>query len=81
MGKIKGKIIVNFLAIIAYIIVKIFIKDVKKVLRITVSFKNTTKDIKLYTTVKAMEEQSEFIKVAIEYYLNHFKKEKENGSI
>ena len=43
--------------------------------RITVSFKQTTRDMKLYTLVKNMEEQSDFIKDAIEFYL----KEKEKA--
>ncbi|WP_164968022.1 hypothetical protein [Clostridium tetani] len=38
--------------------------------RITVSFKNTTKDIKLYTYIKSQEEQSVFIKKAVEHYIN-----------
>lgn len=46
-------------------------------LRITVSFKQTTRDMRLYTTVNAMEEKSDFIKDAIEFYLEHQEKEKE----
>lgn len=45
---------------------------------ITVSFKQTTKDIKLFTTVNSLEEKSVFIKDAIEFYLKHLEKEKEN---
>jgi len=37
--------------------------------RITVSFKKTKRDLKLFTEVKNMEEQSDFIKDAIEFYL------------
>lgn len=37
--------------------------------RITVSFKQTTRDMKLFTIVKNLEEQSDFIKDAIEFYL------------
>ncbi|EJO5349399.1 hypothetical protein NRP93_003577 [Clostridium botulinum] len=40
-------------------------------LRITVSFKQTTKDIKLYKTVKKQEEQSEFVKKAIDFYIKY----------
>lgn len=43
-------------------------------LRITVSFKQTTRDIKLYTTVNAMEEKSDFIKDAIDFYLKYLEK-------
>lgn len=42
-------------------------------LRITVSFKQTTRDIKLYTTVNAMEEKSDFVQDAIEFYLEYLK--------
>lgn len=42
--------------------------------RITVSFKKTTRDLNLFKEVKNMEEQSDFIKDAIEFYL----KNKEN---
>lgn len=42
--------------------------------RITVSFKKTKRDLKLFTEVKNKEEQSDFIKDAIEFYL----KNKEN---
>lgn len=40
-------------------------------LRITVSFKQTTRDLKLYTAIKSQEEQSEFIKKAVEFYLKN----------
>lgn len=39
--------------------------------RIPISFKNTSKDLKLYTYVKGLEEQSEFVKKAIEYYIKY----------
>ena len=38
-------------------------------LRINLSFKNTTKDIKLYTLINSKEEKSDFIKSCIEFYL------------
>ncbi|WP_460284980.1 hypothetical protein [Clostridium botulinum] len=38
-------------------------------LRIGVSFKQTTRDLKLYTYVKSLEEKSDFIKDAIEHYV------------
>lgn len=50
----------------------------KVLLRITVSFKQTTRDMKLYTTVNAMEEKSDFIKDAIEFYLEHLEENKKN---
>ena len=40
-------------------------------LRVTVSFKKTTRDLKLYTYVKGLEEKSDFIKDAIEFYLKN----------
>lgn len=40
-------------------------------MKITVSFKNTTKDTKLFTIVDNMEEKSEFIKQALYFYLKH----------
>ena len=36
---------------------------------IQVSFKKTTRDIKLYAHICSLEEKSDFIKDAIEYYL------------
>ena len=44
--------------------------------RITVSFKNVSRDMKLFTEVKNMEEQSDFIKDAIEFYLKYLEKNK-----
>ena len=46
--------------------------------RITVSFKNTSRDMKLFTEVKNMEEQSDFIKDAIEFYLKYLENKKEH---
>ncbi|ADK13153.1 MULTISPECIES: hypothetical protein [Clostridium] len=50
-------------------------------LRITVSFKQTSRDLKLYTTVNSLEEKSDFIKDALEHYLKYLEvtKSKENG--
>lgn len=36
---------------------------------INVSFKNTKKELALYNVVKRQEEQSEFVKKTIEFYL------------
>ena len=44
-------------------------KGAQMVLRINVSFKQTSHDMKLYTEVKSKEEQSEFVKTCIEFYL------------
>ncbi|HID0769594.1 TPA: hypothetical protein ACXC99_003691 [Clostridium botulinum] len=44
--------------------------------KINVSFKQTTKDMKLYTFVKSQEEQSEFIKIALDFYIKYL----ENGN-
>ncbi|WP_163249312.1 hypothetical protein [Clostridium niameyense] len=43
--------------------------------KVNLSFKQTSKDIKLYTTVKSQEEQSEFIKKALEFYIRHLEKQ------
>ncbi len=43
--------------------------------KITVSFKNTTKDMKIYVTVNSQEEKSDFIKKALEYYIKYLDKE------
>lgn len=45
--------------------------------RVVVSFKQTTKDMQLYLKVKNMEEQSAFIKQAIEFYLEYLEKKKD----
>jgi len=52
-----------------YIVIKAVEKELKGLTRITVSFKQTTRDMKLYTMVKNLEEQSDFIKNAIENYI------------
>lgn len=54
-------------------------KKVEEVMvnKITVSFKNTTKDMKLFVTVNSQEEKSDFIKKALEYYIKCL--DKENG--
>jgi len=44
--------------------------------RITVSFKNTSRDMKLFTEVKNMEEQSDFIKDALVFYVKWLKENK-----
>ena len=43
--------------------------------KITVSFKSTTKDMKLFVTVNSQEEKSDFIKKALEYYIKQLEKE------
>jgi len=53
---------------LTYIICIEVIKEVQIVARITVSFKNTTKDMQLYTLIKNMEEQSDYIKTALTFY-------------
>ncbi|WP_434283946.1 hypothetical protein [Clostridium botulinum] len=46
--------------------------------KVNVLFKQTSKDMKLYTTVKGQGEQSEFVKRALEFHIkyleNRFKK-------
>lgn len=41
--------------------------------KIPISFKNKSRDMKLYTTVKAQEEQSEFVKNAIAHYIEYLR--------
>lgn len=43
--------------------------------KITVSFKSTTKDMKLFVTVNSQEEKSDFVKKALEYYIKHLEME------
>jgi len=42
-------------------------------MKIDVSFKRTTRDMKLYTTVIAKEEKSDFVKDALEFYIKHLR--------
>ncbi|MCD2349015.1 MULTISPECIES: hypothetical protein [Clostridium] len=51
----------------------------KKATRIYVSFKQTTRDMKLYTYVEGLEEKSDFVKDAIEFYIKHLKKSNQSG--
>lgn len=46
--------------------------------KITVSFKNTTRDVKLYIHIKGQEEKSEFIKKAVEHYIIYLEEENKN---
>jgi len=46
--------------------------------KIDVSFKKTTRDIKLYLEANSKEEKSDFIKDAIEFYMNYLEKQQEN---
>lgn len=48
--------------------------------KIDVSFKQTTRDMKLYTTVIAKEEKSDFVKDAIEFYIDHLQKKEKDKS-
>lgn len=43
--------------------------------KINVSFKQTTRDMTLYTEVIAQEEKSEFVKKAIEHYIKYLKED------
>ncbi|MCT8975477.1 hypothetical protein N4T77_02585 [Clostridium sp. CX1] len=48
--------------------------------RIDVSFKKTTRDMKLYLLVMEKEEKSDYIKDAIEFYSRYLeKKQKKNN--
>lgn len=46
--------------------------------KINVSFKQTSKDMQLYTEVISQEEKSEFVKRAIEFYIRHLENKKED---
>lgn len=50
-----------------------------KSLTLHISFKNTTRDMKLYLYVKDQEEQSEFVKDAIENYIKIVEKKKKRN--
>lgn len=51
------------------------IKGVKVMKKVTISFKETTKDIRLFTIVNSQEEKSDFVKRALEFYIKHFEKQ------
>ncbi len=40
-----------------------------------VSFKKTSRDMKLYLAVMGKEERSDFVKKALEFYINYLEKE------
>lgn len=42
--------------------------------KITVSFKNTTRDMKLFITANNQEEKSDFIKKALDHYIKYLEK-------
>ena len=65
----------NFWAKDAYTYIKEWAREVQELPKINVSFKQTTKDMTLYTAVIAQEEKSEFVKRAIEHYLKYLEKE------
>lgn len=46
--------------------------------KIDVSFKKTSRDMKLYLEVSSKEEKSDFIKKAIEFYMNYLEKQQKN---
>lgn len=46
--------------------------------KIDLSFKKTTRDMKLFTTVNSKEEKSDFIKDAIEFYIEYLEKTQKN---
>lgn len=45
--------------------------------KVNVSFKQTSRDMRLYAQTIAQEEKSEFVKRAIEHYLKYLEKESE----
>ena len=44
--------------------------------KLDISFKSKSKDMRLYTTVLAEEEKSDFVKKALEFYINYLEKNK-----
>lgn len=46
--------------------------------KVDVSFKKTSRDMKLYLAVNSQEEKSDFVKDAIEFYIKYLEK-KEKG--
>lgn len=44
---------------------------------IQVSFKKTTRDVKIYSYVNSLEEMSDFVKDAVEFYIKHLKNSEE----
>lgn len=63
-----------------YICIKKRLLRGEKMPKIDVSFRKTTRDMELYLEVMKRErnEKSEFVKNAIEFYMKHLEKEKEN---
>lgn len=49
--------------------------------RMTISFKNTTKDMKLYSYIISQEEISDFIKKSVEFYINSLEVKNESNTI
>lgn len=47
--------------------------------KIDVSFKKTTRDMKIYTMVVAKEEKSDFIKDALEWYIQYLENNKKKS--
>lgn len=68
----------NFHTKEAYSISKEGKKKEQKLPKVNILFKQTSRDMKLYTTVKGQGEQSEFVKRALEFHIkyleNRFKK-------
>ena len=45
-------------------------------MRITLSFKQTTRDTKIYKLINSQEEKSEYVKNAVEYYFKYLNEKK-----
>lgn len=63
-----------------YIDIKDWGKEHEIVPKVDVSFKKTTRDMKLYTMIMTKEEKSDFIKDAIENYLEYLNQRYKNKS-
>jgi hypothetical protein len=49
--------------------------------KVNVSFKQTTKDMKIYTIVTSKEEQSEFVKEALGFYIKYLEGKEKGANI
>lgn len=66
-----GKFYVNH----AYIVIREEEKGEQRLPKVNISFKQTSRDMRLYTTVISQEEKSDFVKDAIEFYVKYLEKE------
>jgi hypothetical protein len=46
--------------------------------KLDISFKKTSRDMRLFVEVSSKEEKSDFVKDAIEYYVNYLEEKRKN---